>query len=205
MGSKESPKARCSLLPVLVLLVLLCLSTLAPAQAFDGMPQCALDCITDAIKKSSCAPEDLPCICSDKTANEYVGRCVIGTCTVRESLTSQNMTMSACKVPQASQSVISPAIGGSFGSVALIMVVMRVVSRIRVRQSFGWDDIWIVLAMVRRCSSSEYDDNDLPPSKDSPMPYRRRRTAHEVTLGYGTGVESDTELVTQSPAKSQHS
>jgi len=63
---------------------------------------------------------------------------------------STNITLAACGVPNKDQSSIVYAIAGSFGTIAILMTILRIVDRVWInRISLGLDDIFILCATVR--------------------------------------------------------
>ncbi|KAF1813769.1 hypothetical protein P152DRAFT_291702 [Eremomyces bilateralis CBS 781.70] len=80
---------------------------------------------------------------------EAAAGCQAQGCTVKETLTSTRATMAACGVKPRDQSDIVIAIPASFGSVAILMILVRLVDRLWVRKiSLGWDDHLVVIAMI---------------------------------------------------------
>lgn len=61
---------------------------------------------------------------------------------------STNMTRSACGVPEDDESDLTPALAGALGMLALIMVGLRVVQRVWIKKSFGWDDGLILMGFA---------------------------------------------------------
>ena len=63
-------------------------------------------------------------------------------------LASTNATRAACGVPEESESDLTPGLAGGLGMMALIMVVLRLLQRLCIKKSFGWDDGLILMALV---------------------------------------------------------
>lgn len=61
---------------------------------------------------------------------------------------AMNLTMSTCQVPQDSQANIAPIVAGTLGMIALILGILRLIQRIVITRSFGWDDGFIVAALL---------------------------------------------------------
>ncbi|KAG2420252.1 hypothetical protein HFD88_005053 [Aspergillus terreus] len=58
------------------------------------------------------------------------------------------MTRAACGIPEDNEADLTPALAGSLGMLALIMVILRWSQRIFVKKSLGWDDGLILMALV---------------------------------------------------------
>ncbi|RDW60501.1 uncharacterized protein DSM5745_10959 [Aspergillus mulundensis] len=63
-------------------------------------------------------------------------------------LASTNATRAACGIPEESNAGLTPALAGSLGMLAVIMVGLRVIQRTVTRKVFGWDDVLIIFALV---------------------------------------------------------
>ncbi|KAL5001726.1 hypothetical protein BDV10DRAFT_159610 [Aspergillus recurvatus] len=122
-------------------------STLA-SNLLDSLPQCAAACVSTVLEASTCGPGDTTCLCTTTVALESAIGCYSLQCTVKEGLSSTNMTRSACGVPEESQANLTPALAGSLGMLALIMVGLRIGWRTATKKAFGWDDGFILLAIA---------------------------------------------------------
>ncbi|KAF4836787.1 hypothetical protein CGCSCA4_v012310 [Colletotrichum siamense] len=56
-------------------------------------------CAITALPQSPCTIENTTCLCTNPTFNGLVGECVQKGCTIKEALTVQNLTWSACGFP----------------------------------------------------------------------------------------------------------
>lgn len=71
------------------------------------------------------------------------------TCSVVELLQSTNETYNTCGIPVRDQSATLIGVVASIGSLALIMVIMRLVDRaVSAQARLGWDDLLIGLSGV---------------------------------------------------------
>ncbi|KAL4765021.1 uncharacterized protein BDW70DRAFT_147325 [Aspergillus foveolatus] len=121
-------------------------------------------CVSTALRASSCDMGDTACLCTTPTAIESALGCYSLQCTVKEALckmacpayprfplltsaASTNMTRSTCGVPEESEANLTPALAGSLGMLALVMVGLRIGWRTATKKTFGWDDGFILLAM----------------------------------------------------------
>lgn len=86
------------------------------------------------------------CVCTDTTLKNQIQLCSSQTCTVTELLSTKNTTSTACGAPirdHSSDIVISSLVTGS---VALIVVVTRVLARLLTGQKQLMMDDWFILA-----------------------------------------------------------
>ncbi|KAH6696592.1 putative integral membrane protein [Leptodontidium sp. MPI-SDFR-AT-0119] len=113
-----------------------------------SLPNCAVLCFSSAIQNSTCTVDDSNCICTDATLNEQAGLCVQSTCTVKESLTTMNISATECGAPVRDRSKSFDAITIIFGSSSLVAVILRVISRHWFNFSLGLDDVFIVGIVV---------------------------------------------------------
>ncbi|KAK4231831.1 hypothetical protein QBC38DRAFT_464691 [Podospora fimiseda] len=105
----------------------------------NALPKCALDCILTAAGNSTCALTDNDCRCADTAYQAQASACILGACTVRESLATRNLTTIACN--------IKPYVNHSAKPVYLTMtilsgifVALRFVARGRATVKVWWDD-----------------------------------------------------------------
>ncbi|KAI6087773.1 hypothetical protein F4821DRAFT_235181 [Hypoxylon rubiginosum] len=113
------------------------------------MPRCSLLCLQSAVMNSTCAPTDQSCICGDQALNNQTSSCISVACTVRESLTSLNVTNHLCGIaPTTDYSFIPILI--VFLILAGVVVIMRIMTRILMHMPFWWDD-WANFAAMLCC------------------------------------------------------
>ncbi|KAF1811943.1 hypothetical protein P152DRAFT_398283, partial [Eremomyces bilateralis CBS 781.70] len=112
-------------------------------------------CFEQTVLSSKCSPTDFSCLCQDEAFMEAAAGCQATGCTVKEMLTdfrnlaSTNATMAACGVQPRDISVQVIAIPASFGSLAMLMVIVRLVDRIGIRKlSLDWDDYLVLIAVL---------------------------------------------------------
>jgi hypothetical protein len=75
--------------------------------------------------------------------------CNAGNCTVVEMLNAANQTYAACGVPVRDKTKLLIGPVASIGSLALLMVALRLVDRaISAQAQLGWDDLLIGLSGV---------------------------------------------------------
>ncbi|GAD97455.1 predicted protein [Paecilomyces variotii No. 5] len=113
------------------------------------LPKCGLQCMMTEIPKSSCAPTDNVCICTNPQLNEMITACVMQSCTIRESLTTKNVTSTACGAPVRDKSKAISIAGVAGGVIALIAVILRLLARLpQLGGGFGLDDVAMIVTML---------------------------------------------------------
>ncbi|KAL5405560.1 hypothetical protein PMIN03_008355 [Paraphaeosphaeria minitans] len=136
-------------LSAVVALFALAMGVCAQSGLLGQLPGCAVECFNASVSVRSCdlgsdTPEALDCLCSDVNFQTAFSTCVSSTCTVIESLQSTNASKSACEIPVRDNTAVMIGMTASFGSVAIVMVIMRLVSRGLSRdRTLGWDDLLI--------------------------------------------------------------
>ncbi|KAJ9355727.1 hypothetical protein DTO280E4_6405 [Paecilomyces variotii] len=98
---------------------------LAIVQAQGQMPACATKCLGSYLANSTCSATDFACICADVTLMNGVQDCVLGSCTIKQSLTAKNETSTLCGDPIRDRTTVTPVITGVSGGLAIIAVFLR--------------------------------------------------------------------------------
>ncbi|CAG8198056.1 unnamed protein product [Penicillium salamii] len=107
-----------------------------------------LKCMVASVPQSSCAPTDQKCLCLDTHYTVTLEKCVLTSCTIRESLTTKNVTTSLCGAPVRDRTKVVSAAGLAGGIIALIAFILRMVARLRCCGGvFGMDDLTMMLTM----------------------------------------------------------
>ncbi|KAJ5343674.1 uncharacterized protein N7506_003498 [Penicillium brevicompactum] len=118
-----------------------------------------LKCMVAAVPQSSCTPTDQKCLCVDAHYTAVLEECVVTSCTIRQSLTTKNVTTSLCQAPIRDRTKIVSGAGLAGGIIALVAFILRMVARLRCCGGvFGMDDWTMMLTMV---STASYSDNAL--------------------------------------------
>ncbi|KAJ5962148.1 hypothetical protein N7501_007089 [Penicillium viridicatum] len=113
------------------------------------LPSCALDCMMTSVSQSYCEATNQACLCNDTHYTAVLQKCVVSSCTIQESLTTKNVTTSACGVPIRDHTKIVSYAGVGGGIVALIAFILRMLARLSCCGGiFGADDWTMVLTMV---------------------------------------------------------
>lgn len=128
------------------LIMLAMLASLVSGQLED-LPKCGLQCIASAVLNSTCTATDVPCICADSALQGQARQCILASCTVREQLTTLNITNGQCGIfPGHDRSWVPPMI--FFIALAGVIFVLRLVSRIVCHTKLWWDDFFNLLAAL---------------------------------------------------------
>ncbi|KAI0509560.1 hypothetical protein F5B22DRAFT_326580 [Xylaria bambusicola] len=124
-------------------------SCFAQIQLIPTLPSCAAECFEATFPSSSCSSSDLACLCGDVAFLGAVQKCEALSCTIKETLTSTNATLSACGVPRGDVSTTVLAIPASFGSLAILLFLLRMFDRVYLMKlSPGWDDYLLTAGVV---------------------------------------------------------
>ncbi|KAL4939192.1 hypothetical protein BDV06DRAFT_214513 [Aspergillus oleicola] len=113
----------------------------------DNLPECALTCLIGAISNSTCALTDFACICADAQLNAALEPCVAATCTIKQSLTTQNYSYTTCQYPASDNTLTFPIVNIVGIIVAILSVALRLMNRV-VAGQLGLDDYTIVGALA---------------------------------------------------------
>lgn len=122
-----------------------------------------------AVEASTCATTDSACACHDEDLNTQATTCITANCTVRESLTTKNLTSTSCGIaPYVDHSYVR--ILAVFVSLSAVSVLLRVAARLQARVPVWWDDIIITLSFVSKPLTPDpwrmlYADDCIPPSR----------------------------------------
>ncbi|KAK4167047.1 hypothetical protein QBC43DRAFT_204938 [Cladorrhinum sp. PSN259] len=105
----------------------------------NALPKCALDCILRTAQNSACALADNACRCADTAYQSQATACVLGACSVRDSLTTRNLTSTVCSIkPYVNHSAKPVYI--TMAIISGIFVALRFVARGRATVKVWWDD-----------------------------------------------------------------
>ncbi|KAJ5974291.1 integral membrane protein [Penicillium waksmanii] len=114
--------------------------------AQQSLPSCATQCLADLLPKSACSPTDQACMCTNVDLNEGLSSCVSANCTIKEGLTTLNVTNTECGAPirdHTSLSIVIPAVG----LCVLVFVALRIYTRLVIKKlEIGLDD-WATLLL----------------------------------------------------------
>ncbi|KAK0621961.1 hypothetical protein B0T17DRAFT_642347 [Bombardia bombarda] len=117
--------------------------------ALAGMlPPCVLNCYIEIIPESACQLTDTQCTCTNAPLQAALQDCVLGNCTIREGLTTRNLTLALCGLPINDRSQQYENIAIAMGVVGVTTVLGRIAFKVFIeRNGLGYDD-WFALAVV---------------------------------------------------------
>ncbi|CAI6069148.1 unnamed protein product [Clonostachys chloroleuca] len=111
-----------------------------------------------AILKSTCGMSTT-CICADEALNAQARACVLSTSTVRETLTTLNVTNTLCGIePEKDHSFVP--IMSAFLALTCLTVILRLLARLVMGARYWRDDLCNILGMV--CGLNALTDSLLP-------------------------------------------
>ncbi|KAI2898516.1 hypothetical protein CBS63078_7517 [Aspergillus niger] len=95
------------------------------------LPTCAVKCMAVTIPKTSCTLADQTCQCTDETYTALLQECVVSSCTTKESLTTKNVTSTACGAPVRDRTKAVSYAGVIGLVIACIAFILRIVARFK--------------------------------------------------------------------------
>lgn len=130
--------------------VLTCASVLLFALtsfAAQSLPACSTKCLETILPQSQCAPTNQTCICTNVSFKDELSGCVAANCTIKETLTTLNITNTECGEPVrdlTEPSIVIPSVG----YIVLLFIAVRIYTRMVLvpGSTLGWDD-WTVVAL----------------------------------------------------------
>ncbi|CZT24213.1 uncharacterized protein RCC_09931 [Ramularia collo-cygni] len=125
-------------------------------QLVASMPECARTCLLEGVANSGrTGPINITASCSNATATAGTEACAKAACTIREQLTTKNITETLCNRPvrEGAHYSLASVIGLAF---AIVSFLMRLASKVsfscipgsRFDADFWWDDLAIGIAML---------------------------------------------------------
>lgn len=118
------------------------------------LPSCALTCLGSAIANSTCAPTNQTCLCTNAPLQSEVTACVTASCTIKEALTTKNLTSTSCDAPVRGKGYVYSTLSTVMGSVTGAVVVLRFASKYATGSTFWFDDYFIATALLSGIPSS---------------------------------------------------
>ncbi|KAF2186281.1 hypothetical protein K469DRAFT_631075 [Zopfia rhizophila CBS 207.26] len=117
--------------------------------AVKALPECALNCMLNNIRKSSCELTDFYCLTRNKEFIDTMTKCIKSSCTIRESLRAKNFTESVFGGPVRDHTKLVSYTGIIGGSCAILAIILRMFARLPcLGGTWGWDDWAILTAML---------------------------------------------------------
>ncbi|KAL3485491.1 hypothetical protein BJX62DRAFT_38238 [Aspergillus germanicus] len=119
----------------------------------DGLPSCALLCLTEAVGSSSCSLLDIDCVCQDVQLVAQVQACGLQNCTIKENLNAVRFLYDTCDYPVVVDNKVFPGIVIAGIILSSIAVTLRITGRL-IGSRLGLDDAVIVLSLATTLSIS---------------------------------------------------
>ncbi|KAF7945312.1 hypothetical protein EAE96_010088 [Botrytis aclada] len=133
----------CAVLPVNAVA-----ASLSITDVVEALPPCALTCLTTALSNSTCSPTDQQCICTNVPLNTAVNICVMEECTIKEALSTKNVTSVACNAPVRDKRDLYNWISNSFVVASWVAYLLRIASRFTSDTQLWWDDYVATFVMI---------------------------------------------------------
>ncbi|KAH7149904.1 hypothetical protein B0J13DRAFT_583331 [Dactylonectria estremocensis] len=117
--------------------------------ALDRLSDCPKTCISEVIAASNCSALDDTCLCTDETILPAAGACVIESCSVKQTLSTQNATQFYCLQPVRNKTPIFINVTIVFGTLTGIFILFRFGTKLFVLDhDFGMDDLFVLIAFL---------------------------------------------------------
>ncbi|KAK1839919.1 CFEM domain-containing protein [Colletotrichum chrysophilum] len=116
--------------------------------ALAAAPACAVTCTITALPQSPCTIENTTCLCTNPIFNGLVGECVQKGCTIKEALTVQNLTWSACGFPSTDKRHTARYAIGCLIILPVIFMAIRLASWAFSLTPWGAEDTTVSLALI---------------------------------------------------------
>ncbi|KAL4869863.1 hypothetical protein BDV12DRAFT_70191 [Aspergillus spectabilis] len=113
----------------------------------DGLPSCALLCLTQAISSSSCSLLDIECICQDEPLNTQLQTCGMQNCSVKDNLRSMRFLYTTCDYPVTVENDVFPAVLIVGIILSTLAVTLRIAGRL-IGSKLGLDDAVALLSLA---------------------------------------------------------
>ncbi|KAF1959237.1 hypothetical protein CC80DRAFT_585579 [Byssothecium circinans] len=121
----------------------------ALAAAVAALPSCAQRCLVTAVAESPCQVTNATCICTNTQLLSSVEGCVTQACTLKEALTTKNITSTTCRAPVRSQTKTIRITNITLGVISALCVLARIVYKTAFSMAeLGWDDYAIVATLL---------------------------------------------------------
>ncbi|KAJ8113594.1 hypothetical protein OPT61_g4317 [Boeremia exigua] len=139
----------------------------ASVSALDALPPCALTCLFTAVSRSPCQLTDFGCICTNVPLQTAVEACVLQSCSVKEGLTTKNITSMTCGAPVRNRGGELKVINIVLAVLSNLSILARVVGKItRLNPSYGFgaDDVCVMVTTYVGMSNAIIIDRGTIPS-----------------------------------------
>ncbi|GJN73914.1 hypothetical protein PLICBS_007997 [Purpureocillium lilacinum] len=111
-------------------------------------PKCAAPCLPLIVDKANNVAANETSLCTNQTVQDTVMLCVMGSCSIKESMFSKNLTTTACNEPIRDRSSRYIAISDAFSIIASIFVIQRFAYKFWAKLDFGLDDLFTLITLI---------------------------------------------------------
>ncbi|GJC84899.1 satratoxin biosynthesis SC1 cluster protein 4 [Colletotrichum liriopes] len=116
--------------------------------AVNALPACAQACLVTAVLSSPCAPTNQTCICTNAPLQAEVEVCVLQNCTLRNALTTKNITQTTCGAVPRDRTTMYNTISITMGTLSGVFVIIRLVHKVLATLGdLGMDDWFILITL----------------------------------------------------------
>ncbi|RSM10843.1 hypothetical protein CEP52_003302 [Fusarium oligoseptatum] len=137
------------------------LAASSTSAALAGWPECSIKCLTTAIGNSTCSATDQACMCTNEQLQLEMNVCVKQTCTIKELLTTVNLTMTSCGAPIRDKSDEYIILSNTFAVITGLFIVQRFASKIYWKLPLGLDDWFMLITFSFRHSELSHHRRDI--------------------------------------------
>lgn len=126
-----------------------------------------MTCLFTAVSRSPCQLTDFDCICTNAPVQSAVEACVLQSCTVKEGLTTKNLTSTLCGAPVRDRSGRLKATNIALAVLSNLSIFARItakITRINLNYGFGADDVCLLVATYVGLSNAVVIDRGNIPS-----------------------------------------
>ncbi|KAF3386453.1 hypothetical protein F1880_000161 [Penicillium rolfsii] len=110
------------------------------AQASDNLPLCVMECTSQGVLLGNCNSTDLECRCTDKSTNTHITQCLIQKCDIAETIVAAQSWAEECDRPHDNHNGSLRAAIVASGVASLLILFLRIISRVYTLRRFWWDD-----------------------------------------------------------------
>ncbi|KAJ6439333.1 putative PTH11-type G-protein coupled receptor protein [Purpureocillium lavendulum] len=107
------------------------------------LPECASPCLPIVDKSQS-----LTALCMNQTVQDTMALCVLGSCSIKESMFAKNLTTTACGAPIRNRSSQYIAISDAFSIIASLFVIQRLAYKYWAKLDYGLDDLFTLITLI---------------------------------------------------------
>ncbi|KAH6718782.1 hypothetical protein BKA61DRAFT_542829 [Leptodontidium sp. MPI-SDFR-AT-0119] len=123
------------------------LALISLSLAQSSLPSCAVSCLGSALQNSTCSATDQACLCADVALKTQVSICVQSSCSIKEQLTTMNLTSITCSAPVRNKTKVYRNVGIIFYTLSTVSIALRFIARLTIGFSIGYDD-WIIVLIL---------------------------------------------------------